>query len=224
LFRKIGASYLDFLFACFLGYVGAVAFQTREDWALYAAILLLLQVFLCRAMLKPTLGDLFMNIRYLTSASNQVVADIRVVNPKVKLNGFLLAAGILETTWAVFGLSAWTLFDQAASFGAVRGGALSFIYYTAFGFLLLLCASSLLSASKASRWAVPGIHALVLSDHLASYGAWQEALKGHAVLWPWADKAVPIATEAVSITLLAFAAFSILLASCIALSRKFLVL
>jgi hypothetical protein len=224
LWRKLGAAYLDFLFACFLGWVGTAAFQAREEWALLAAMLLLAQSFICRAILKPTLGDFFMNIRYLTSSSNQVVADIRVVNPKVKMNGFLFTAGLVETTWALFGLSAWTLFDHSASMGIELASASSFLYYVVFGFLLFLCASSLLSGARSARWAVPATHALILLDQLASGPAWLRALPGHEVLWPWAEKTVHITPEAVSTVLLLFAVWSVALSIGMAFSRRHLVL
>jgi hypothetical protein len=222
--RKLGAAYLDFLFACFLGWVGMASSQAKDEWALLAAALLLAQSFICRAILKPTLGDFFMNIRYLTSSSNQVVADIRVVNPKVKMNGFLLVAGIGETTWAVFGLSAWTLFDHSASLGVELSSASSFLYYVVFGFLMLLSASSLLSGARTARWAVPGAHVVILIDQLVSARLWLHALSDQEVLWPWAEKAVRISPEGVSMFLLLFAVWSVILSIGIAFSRRHLVL
>ncbi len=221
--RKIAAAYLDFLFSSFLGWITATAFGAREQWTFLAIAFLLTGVFLCRNFLKPTLGDLFMNIRYLSSSSNQVVADIRVVNPKLRLNPFLLLAGTLETTLAMIALSAWTVLDQAVSWGVLWKGPSSFLYYASCGFLLFLCGAALLCGSRNARWAAPITHAVLLGDLFLSAELWLQTLPGQEILLPWYDKPAPVTREALVAAAVIFAAWSVVLSVGLVFSRKHLV-
>ena len=221
--RRFGASYLDMLFSAFLAWVSCHAFQAHDEWFFVFITIYFIQAVFCRGNLKPTLWEATLGVRYLMSTSNQVVADIKVVNPKLKLNAFLMAAGVVEISLALAVLSLWTVLDQAASWGTVLKEPTSFLYYGGFGILLFLCAASLLSGSRNARWAVPIVHAGLLLDHFVSAAKWLEILPGKEVLWPWAAKAAKIEPGLVASALLFFAAWSLVLAVGTGLSRKYLV-
>lgn len=223
LWRKFGSFYLDLLFASFLGWILCNAFAARENWATVSVILYFIQNMICRGMLKSTMGDFFMGIRYLASSSNEVVADIRVINPKSKLNGFLLFAGIFETTWAILDLSLWTVLDKAVILGHVRENPTAFLYYILLGLVMFVCAALLLCASKNSLWAVPIVHACVLLELFQSAASWINFIPSINITLPWAEKAAQLTSNVPAVFILVFAVWSIVLVAGVFFTRKILV-
>lgn len=221
--RRFGAFYLDVLFASCLGWFLATALTVKDVWPTFMLGLYVVQNFICRGTLRPTLGEKFMGLRYLSSSSNQVVADIQVVNQKVKLNAFLLLAGAVETTWALLALSLWTVLDKAIFLGRVIPNPSAFLFDTLLGILLVVAAGMLLSASRAALWAVPALHALLLAELSRSYAAWLEFVPSQDLLLPWAEKASKLPPAVPEVVLILFTAWSLALAVGIVFSRKYLV-
>jgi hypothetical protein len=221
--RKFGAFYLDLLFASFLGWIVCNAFASRGNWATVSVILYFLQNMICRGTFKPTMGDFFMGIRYLASSSNEVVADIRIINPKSKLNGFLLWAGLFETTWAILGLSLWTFLDRAVFMGRMQENPKAFLYYIVLGLLMFVCAALLLGASQNARWAVPLVHACILLELFQSAAAWINLIPSIEITLPWAEKAAQLASDVPSIFILVFAVWSVVVSVGVFFTRKILV-
>jgi hypothetical protein len=218
--RKFGAFYLDALFATFIGWMLADAFAVRDSWSTITLGLYVLQNFICRGTLKPTVGDFFMGIRYLSSSSNQVVADIRIINPKLKLSGFLLFAGAVETTWAVLSFSLWTFLDKAVFLGHVLENPNSFLFYTIFGFLMFFCATLLLSTSRKAQWTVPIIHGCLLLELIQSATHWLTLIPSVEITLPWAEKAARINGDVTAAFVLAFGFWTLVIMAGVYFSRK----
>ncbi len=170
--RILAGYYVDFLICGFLSWIVCFTFGWQSDWATLALFLFFGQAFWCRDRLQPTAGEFCVGIRYLTSASSQVVADIKVVHGKLKLNGFLLFAGITELTLAMLFFSGWTFLTKAVFFGLTFGPPLSVVYWALTGFAFFLCCGYFLSASKLAFLVVPGVHLLFLADLWVSRQAW----------------------------------------------------
>jgi hypothetical protein len=136
----------------------------------------------CRDRLRPTAGEFCLGIRYLTSSSSQVVADIQVLHSKLKLNGFLVAAGVVELTLAVLLLSGWTFLGKAAALGWVLPAPLSMVYWALMGIGCFTCGGLILGASRQALWAVPAIHAIMAADLRWSQGAWGNVLREDVLL------------------------------------------
>src|SRR5689334_11172946 len=96
--RQLAAIYVDCLICAFVGWVVCFTFAWQGYWSSLALFLWIGEFMWCRNQLHPTAGEFCLGIRYLTSSSSQVVADIQVIHPKLKMNGFLLTAGIMELT------------------------------------------------------------------------------------------------------------------------------
>lgn len=221
--RKLGSFYLDLLFASFLGWIICNAFAARIHWPTVSVGLYLVQSIICRGTLKPTLGDYFMGIRYLASASNQVVADIRVVNSKSKLNGFLLFAGIFETTWAVLGLSLWTVLDKTVLLGKVQDNPIAFLHYTTLGFLMFVSSALLLSTSQNAKWFVPIVHGCILLELFQSAVPWLNLFPTLEINLPWAEKAALLSSNVPATVILVFVVWSLVISIGVAMTRKILV-
>jgi hypothetical protein len=176
--RQLASKYVDLLICGFLAWVASFTFGWRPYWLHLALFLWVAEVFWCRDRLNPTAGEYCLGIRYLTSSSSQVVADIQVIHAKLKLNGALLFAGVVELTLAILCLSGWTLLPNAASFGEALAPPLSLLYWIVAGLSFFLCSGYLLSGSKLALWAVPLIHVLLSGDLFVSRPEWIALLSG----------------------------------------------
>src|SRR5581483_7971452 len=174
--RQLGCKYVDILICGFIAWVICSTFQLQSVWSSLTVILFVVEHFWCRDRLNPTAGEYCLGIRYLTSSSSQVVADIQVIQPKLKLNGFVLTAGIVELTLAILLFSGWSFLPQAAAFGVTFGPPLSVAYWALGGFAFFVCSGYLLSGSKFSFVAIPVIHGLFLVDLFMSHDLWTALL------------------------------------------------
>lgn len=175
--RQFASKYVDVLICGFISWVICFTFGWHSYWATMTLFLFVIEVFWCRDRLHPTAGEYFLGIRYLTSSSSQVVADIQIIHAKLKLNGFLLTAGIVELTLAIFLFSGWTFLPQAPAFGFYIVAPLSLIYWAISGFAFFLCSGYLLSGSKLSFWVVPAVHVFFLVDLFLSHPLWNDLLQ-----------------------------------------------
>ena len=158
--RKSVAFLLDFFLSSLLAWDLAVAVGDRS-LAVSLGLTLLFGIRLWfRGRIQPTPGEFSMGIRYLTSSSRQVVAEIQVLNPKLRLNTALLASGVAEMLLAFGCLAAWTRCDLVAPFGQVVEGASAFGVWLLIGALHLACSFYILSGSRLARSRVPMVHAL----------------------------------------------------------------
>ncbi len=175
--RIFAAYYVDLLICGFLAWIVCFTFAWQSYWATMGLFLFFGQAFWCRDRLNPTAGEFCVGIRYLTSSSSQVVADIKVIPNKLKLNGFLLFVGIVELTLAILLFSGWTFLGKAVFISFSFGPPLSVAYWALAGFAFFICSGYFLSASKVALWVVPVVHGLFLADMLLSQGAWKTLLQ-----------------------------------------------
>lgn len=182
--RTLASYYVDLLLCGFLAWITGFALEWGPYWIQFALVLWVSEKFICRERLIPTAGEYCVGIRYLTSSSSQVVADIKVVHPKLKLNGFLIAAGVSELTLAIGSFSGWTLLPQAAFFGIRFGPPLSVAHWALAGFAFFLCSGYLLSGSKPALFLAPAVHGLLMADLFAGRAVWQDILQGNDLAAP----------------------------------------
>jgi hypothetical protein len=175
--RQFASKYVDVLICGFISWVVCFTFGWHSYWSSLTLFLFFGEWFWCRDRLNPTAGEYFLGIRYLTSSSSQVVADIQVINAKLKLNGFLLTAGVVELTLAIFLFSGWTFLSQAPAFGFYLAAPLSLIYWALAGFAFFLCSGYLLSGSKLAFGIVPAVHIFFLVDLFLSHPLWNDLLQ-----------------------------------------------
>ena len=169
--------YVDLLICGFLAWIVCYTFSWRSYWMSLGLFLWVGEVLWCRDRLNPTAGEYCVGIRYLTSSSSQVVADIKVVHNKLKLNGFLITAGMLELTIAILLFSGWTLLSKAACFGYCLAPPLSVAYWALAGLAFFLCSGYLLSGSKLALWVIPLFHGVFAVDLFLGANAWKELLQ-----------------------------------------------
>jgi len=214
LFRRLAGYYLDLLVSAFLAWIVCFTFRWQADWSSLALLILIAELFWCRDKLNPTIGEFCTGIRYLTSSSAHVVADIKIVNPKFKLNDFILLAGLVEITLAFAFFCGWTFLDQVAFLRLTFGPPLSLIYWTLAGLLFFMCGASFLGGSKNTPWVVILAHGWFSLDLFFSSDEWAARLReafGPAGPTAWADLTGPHLTEffcALSLYLIATAFFS----------------
>ncbi len=175
--RQFASKYVDVLICGFISWVVCFTFGLHSYWASMTLFLFVIEVFWCRDRLNPTAGEYFLGIRYLTSSSSQVVADIQVIHAKLKLNSFLLTAGVVELTIAIFLFSGWTFLSQAPAFGFYVAPPLSLIYWALAGFAFFLCSGYLLSGSKLAFGIIPAVHVFFLVDLFLSRPLWNTLLQ-----------------------------------------------
>lgn len=222
--RQLASKYVDLLICGFLAWVASFTFGWGAYWLHLALFLWVAEVFWCRDRLNPTAGEYCLGIRYLTSSSSQVVADIQVIHAKLKLNGALLCAGIAEMTLAILFLSGWTFMGQAASCGASFGQPLSLLYWVLAGLAFFLCSGYLLSGSKLALWVVPLIHLLFMVDFFVSRPAWNGVLSGDLTSAPkLVGFLVQLGQNHSTLFPEVFVSFSLFLCVTLLLSRKHLI-
>ena len=161
--RILAGYYVDFLLSAFLSWVACFSFGAQNFWFWVTLFVWVLEVLWCRERLVPTAGEYVLGIRYMTSSSSHVVADIQVLHPKLVLNGFLLFGGVVDLTLAFLFLSGWTFLARAVVLGMAIESPWSLIYWVVSGLLFFLAATALLGGSKSAVWLVPLIHAWFLA-------------------------------------------------------------
>jgi hypothetical protein len=121
----------------------------------------------------------------LTSSSSQVVADIQVIHAKLKLNGFLLAAGVVELTLAFAFLTGWTFIEKAVVWGYSFGGPFSLLYWVPMGLAFFVCGGQILSGAKNSLWILLATHLVLGIEFVKSYPVWESFFKEAPSYTPW---------------------------------------
>ncbi len=155
----------------------ATAVGTREALFVPLALVVLAGMRIWfRDRIRPTPGEFAMGIRYLTSKSSQVVAEIQVLDRRHRLNAPLLFAGVLETTLAFAGLAAWTVLDRAVLLGRVVDDPMAFLTLLAAAALQMTAAFHVLSGSRTALSSVPAAHAILILLAVPSLDAWPSVL------------------------------------------------
>jgi hypothetical protein len=222
--RLLASKYVDILICGFIAWVVCFTFSWQSLWATLTLFLWVGEVIWCRDRLNPTAGEYCLGIRYLTSSSSQVVADIQVIHNKLRLNGFLVTAGVVEMTLAFLFFGGWTFLGKVAFLGFAFGPPLSLLYWAVAGFAFFLCCGSLLSGSKLALWIVPIVHACFLAEFFRSYPAWKNILQNDFSPHPWISEATLNLVKSESfIPLGIFVVWSFFVFASILLSRKHLV-
>ena len=222
--RILASKYVDVLACGFVSWIVCASFGVPSYWTSLALFLWVGEFIWCRDRLNPTVGEYCLGIRYLTSSSSQVVADIQVIQAKLRLNGYLLTSGVVELTLAIFFLCGWTVLGKAVILGTAFGPPLSLVYWIASGFAFFLCAGHLLSGSKMAFWTVPLVHLVLSLDFFVSYPAWRELLQNDTVFPPWVSEAVIHLAKVQSFFFLElFALWSLFLVLTLIFSRKHLI-
>ncbi len=184
LWRQLASLFVDLLISAFIAWVVCFTFGLQNYWSSLAILLWVGEVFWCRDRLKPTAGEYFLGIRYLTSSSSQVVADIKIIHPKLLLNGFLLFAGVFEITLSILFFSGWTFLGKAVLGGIIISPPMSLLYWAVYGLGLFACGTSFLSGSKNIFWVLPVIHCWLLVDFHLSCDVWPGIFKTEMILSP----------------------------------------
>ena len=207
-----------------MAWVFCFAFGWQTSWTSLTLFLWVGQWLWCRDRLNPTAGEYCLGIRYLTSSSSQVVADIQVINQKLKLNGFLLTAGVVELTFAILFFCGWTFLTKAVVWGYPIAPPLSLVYWTGIGFLFFICSGYLLSGSKITVWVGPLIHAAACLEFFKSYPTWKELLQKDLFYPAWVSESIIHLIRSQPFFFLElFALWSLFVAAAILFSRKLLV-
>ena len=222
--RWIAGKYVDLLICGFFSWIICFTFGWQTAWASLTIIFWVGEWFWCRDRLNPTAGEYCLGIRYLTSSSSQVVADIQVVHAKLKLNGSLLTAGVVELTFAILFFCGWTFLGKAVFLTFVFGPPLSLVYWMAMGFLFFLSSGYLLSGSKQALWAVPLFHLFTAVEFFISFSVWKNFLENEVVYPPWFSGTLVLMAKSQSFLFLElFAVWSLFVFVTILFSRKHLV-
>jgi hypothetical protein len=188
LWRVAASKYVDLLLAGFIAWVVCFAFGWRSAWSSLAVFLWVAETLWCRDRLHPTAGEFCLGIRYLTSSSSQVVADIQVVHSKLRLNTFLVAGGVLELTLAVLFFSGWTFLGKAAALGMVLEPPLPMLYWGLMGLGFFTCGGLVLGGSRGALWSVPLLHLATALDLRWSHEAWRSILRSDGAVFGWVTR------------------------------------
>ena len=183
--RVFVSKYVDLLISGFISWLICFTFAWQTNWPTITLFLWVGQLFWCRDRLVPTVGEYCLGIRYLTSSSSQVVADIQVIHAKLKLNGFLLTAGVIELTLAFLFFCGWTFVGKAVVSGFVVDPAYALFYWAMVGFSFFACAGYLLNGSKIAIAVVPTVHGLLAIDFCRSYPVWKDLMQNDLFYTPW---------------------------------------
>jgi hypothetical protein len=153
-----------------------------------------------------------------------VVADIQVIHPKLKLNPFLLTAGVVDLTLAFFFFCGWTFVSKAVVSGFVLDPAYTLFYWAIVGFSLFVSSGYLLNGSKVAMAVVPTVHAILAVDFYRSYSVWKDLMQNNLFYTPWISTAVVnIAKTQPMIFLDFYLAWSVFVVGVLYFSRKLLV-
>jgi hypothetical protein len=222
--RILSSKYLDILICGFIAWLICFTFAWQSYWLTITLFLWLGELFWCRDRLVPTVGEYSLGIRYMTSSSSQVVADIQVIHPKLKLNGFLLAAGIVELTLAFLFFCGWTFVGKAVVGGFVLPPAFTLFYWAFVGFAFFICSGYLLNGCKAALVVVPAVHGLLALDFFRSYPVWKDLMQNDLFYTPWVwGVMVHLAKTQPLFFLQFFGLWTLFLFVVLSLSRKHLV-
>lgn len=222
--RLIASMYVDLLICGFIAWILSFTFGWQSHWPTVALFLLFTEVLWCRDRLNPTAGEYCLGIRYLTSSSSQVVADIKVINPKLKLNGALVFAGVVELTMAILLFCGWTFLGKVVVWGNVVNAPLSLIYWAVAGLAFFLCSGYLLSGFKYTPWVVLVIHGWFAADFFQSYPIWKELLQSDVFYTPWVSNLLMHLAKSQSFLFLElFGLWSFFVIGVLLFSRKHLV-
>lgn len=222
--RLLASKYVDLLLCGFTAWVICATFDWVSYWPSLTLFFWVLEWFWCRDRLNPTAGEYCLGIRYLTSSSSQVVADIQVVHAKLRLNGFILAAGVADLTLAFFFFCGWTLMGKAVLLGFGFGPPLSVFYWALAGSAFLIAGGYLLSGSKRALWVVPLVHAWFLVDFSRSYPVWKGLLESDFFYTALvSNELVQVARTQSCSLLLLFGGWSLFVFGVLFFSRKHLI-
>lgn len=219
LWRLLASKYVDILICGFIAWIVCYAFGWQTNWPSLSLFLWVGEFIWCRDRLNPTAGEFCLGIRYLTSSSSHVVAEIQVIQAKLKLNGYLLFAGVTELTLAILFFSGWTFFTKVVVWGFLFAGPFSLVYWIVAGLAFFLCSGYLLSGSKNALWVVPVIHLIFLVDFVKSSSDWRSLVDGIWIFMP----IVHLLKDAPFHWVGLFGLWSLFLLGVLALSRKHLV-
>jgi hypothetical protein len=222
--RIIGSKYVDLLISGFISWLICFTFGWQTTWPTITLFLWVGEMFWCRDRLVPTVGEYCLGIRYLTSSSSQVVADIQVIHAKLKLNSFLLLAGIVELTAAFFFFCGWTFVGKAVVSGVVIDPGYSLFYWALVGFAFFVCSGYLLNGSKLALPVVPVVHGIMAIDFARSYPVWKDLMQNDLFYTPWIwGVVVHLAKSQPMIFLQVYAFWSVFVVLVLYFSRKLLV-
>ena len=222
--RLLASKYVDLLICGFTAWVLCFTFGWQNYWTTLALFLWIAGLIWCRDRLKPTAGEYCLGIRYLTSSSSQVVADIQVIHNKLKLNGFLVAAGVGELSLAIFLFCGWTFLSKASTCGFDFGQPLSLAYWMFSGLVFFLCSGYLLSGSKHALWFAPLSHIALLVDLFLSDPKWHDILRKNLLSPSWMTEPLTFLGKSPNYFLFEiFLFWSLFVGTVIIFSRKHLV-
>lgn len=219
LWRLMAGYYVDLLLCGFIAWIICYTFQKQAYWFSTMVFLYICELIWCRDRLNPTTGEYCVGIRYLTSSSSQVVADIKVVHQKLQLNGFLLTAGVVELTLAILFFTGWTFLGKAVLFGQCLLPPLSVAYWALAGFVFFFCGGYLLSGSKMAFWTVPAVHVFFLAEFFLSAPVWRKLIQNE----PLPAGFLHLINSAPFPLLHLFVFWSLFVFGTLAFSRKYLV-
>jgi hypothetical protein len=219
--RRMASIYVDILVCAFLAWVVCFTFGWQAYWSSAILFVVVGELLWCRDRLHPTAGEFCVGIRYLTSSSTHVVADIQIIHPKLKLNNYILIAGVIELTLAFLTLSGWTFLSKAVLLGFSFGPPFSLIYWVMEGLAFFACSASLLSGSKIAPWLIIPIHLWLTFDFFKSAVVWRDILKSDLYYAPWVSNALSsIAGTNYASFVDLFSLWSLFLVMLVVLSRR----
>jgi hypothetical protein len=188
--RLFASYYADFLFAAFLSWVICFSLNFQAYWIWVTLCVWILETAYCRDRLIPTAGEYVLGIRYMTSSSSHVVADIQVLHPKLILNAVLVFGGVVDLTLSLGFLCGWTFLGRAVVGGVALDPPWSLIYWLAAGLLFFMSGTSMLGGNRNAVWLVPMVHAWFSIDFHRSFLAWMEMLHHDLIFTPWVSVAL----------------------------------
>lgn len=222
--RLFAGYYADLLIAAFLSWIICFSLNWQTYWIWVTLCVWTGEVAWCRDRLVPTAGEYILGIRYMTSSSAHVVADIQVLHPKLVLNGFLVFGGVVDLTLSLGFLSGWTFLGRSVVGGVALDPPWSLIYWVATGLLFFLAATAMLGGSRNAVWLVPLVHAWFSIDFNRSFQGWTELLHHDLIFTPMVSNAMIAAARSQSNVILGmFYLYSLYLVVVVAFSRRHLV-
>ncbi len=222
--RLVASWYVDLLICGFLAWVVCFTFGWQSSLTFLTLILWFGETLYCRDRLNPTAGEYCLGIRYLTSSSSQVVADIQIIHKKLVLNAYILIAGVVDLTLAILCFCGWTFFSRSVVCGIIISPPGSLIYWIVAGLALFFCSGSLLSGSKTALWIVPLFHALFFVDFFLSYTVWKQLMMDSMFYTPYVSVAlITLAKTQNHLFLNLIGFWSAFIVGVVAFSRKHLI-